>query len=69
VAEPQHLKAGFVYMIPRLVDLGVRGWYEEALARRRGAGSATRKSCNGGRLAGHCTNLHSSSCAAASRDI
>ena len=25
VAGPQHLRAGFVYMIPHLADLGVRG--------------------------------------------
>src|SRR6516164_5690800 len=44
------------------------GEYEEVLARKRRAGSATRKPCNGGRLAAHSTNLRSS-CSSASRDI
>src|SRR5215467_8093607 len=69
VAGPQHLRADFAYMICRLVISGVRGdGHEKALARRRRAGSATRKPCNGGRLAAHSTNLRSS-CSSASRDI
>jgi len=69
VAGPQHLRVGFLYMIhPRLVGRGEGGWHEEALARRRRAGSATRNPRNGGRLAAHSTNLRSSSFSA-SRDI
>src|SRR6266446_8135659 len=69
VAGPQHLRVGFLYMIPPLNrSRSEGGWHEEALARRRRTGSAARKPRNGGRLAGHSTTLRSSSFSA-SRDI